>query len=274
MDARRRAMAQAVFEQGAVRIEELAARFGVSLMTAHRDLDYLVVCGLLRKSRGMATAVATNLIESSDVYREGRQVAEKEALARAALKHVEPGQAIFMDDSTTVRHMAKGLASKTPLTVITNVLPLISDLTRITGISLVALGGNYYNWCSSFMGRSTTEEISRLRADAVFMSTAAIVDDICFHQYQETVDVKHAMLTSSARKILLADHTKFERRALHGLASLNDFDLVIVDAATPAETVAHLRGRGVEVQVAAPGGEAKDPKAGAGEPAAPEPDIG
>ena len=48
-----------------------------------------------------------------------RQLAEKKAIALAALRFVEPGQAIFLDDSTTVLQMAQHLPAKLPLTVIT-----------------------------------------------------------------------------------------------------------------------------------------------------------
>ncbi len=109
-----------VMAEGAVRIEELADRFGISLMTVHRDLDELEGRGLLRKSRGVATALSTALVESSDVYRSGRQLAEKEAIAVAALEFIEPGQAIMLDDSTTALHLVPHLHTKKPLTVITN----------------------------------------------------------------------------------------------------------------------------------------------------------
>ncbi|MBO0811152.1 MAG: DeoR/GlpR transcriptional regulator [Microlunatus sp.] len=56
---RQNAVARAVMEYGSIRIEDLAARFGISVMTAHRDLDELQARGLLRKSRGIATAEAS-----------------------------------------------------------------------------------------------------------------------------------------------------------------------------------------------------------------------
>jgi DeoR/GlpR family transcriptional regulator of sugar metabolism len=250
--ARQRAISEAVMAEGAVRIENLAERFNISLMTVHRDLDELESRGVLRKSRGVATATSTSLVESSDVYRLGRERLEKEAIARAALDFIEPGQAIFLDDSTTVLHLAKHLPTKAPLTVITNVLTIMNELSTVRGISLVALGGNYYNWCSAFMGRMTNEAISRLRADTFIMSTSAITDDTCFHQTLETVDVKRAMFDAAARRILLADHTKFGKRALHSLAQLSEFDLVIVDSATDPAHLARLRAQGVEVVVAPP----------------------
>jgi len=247
---RRTQVMDAILADGSVRIEDLAHRFGISLMTIHRDLDDLEARGILRKSRGIATAQATSLVESSDAYRAGRQLAEKESIARACAEHIQPGQAILLDDSTTVRHLAPHLVDRVPLTVITNALPLIMALREVRDLSLIALGGSYANWCGAFMGRVTVDEVTGLRADTAVMSTAAIVDDMCFHQEHETVAVKRAMLKSAASKILLVDHTKFEKRALHGLVPLAEFDLVIVDGGTPIEHITRLRGQGIEVLVA------------------------
>lgn len=247
---RQRAITELVMTEGSVRIEQLADRFDISVMTAHRDLDELESRGLLRKSRGVATATSTALVESSDVYRLGRQRNEKESLAVAALDFIEPGQAVFLDDSTTTLHIVPHLRSKAPLTVITNTLTIMNELRGAREITMLALGGTYYNWCSAFMGRMTTREIGELRADVFVMSTAAIVDDIAFHQTPETVDVKRAMFDASSTRVLLADSTKFDKRALHSLLPLSDFDVVIVDSATDQTHVRRLRERGVNVIVA------------------------
>ena len=248
--ARRQLITEAVMAEGAMRIEDLTDRFGISLMTAHRDLDELVARGVLRKTRGIVSAAPTSLIESSDLYRFSRQSAEKRAIAEAAMQFVEPGQAIFFDDSTTVLQMARHLPAKVPLTAITNSLTLMNELNQIRDLTLLGLGGQFYNWCNAFMGRMTTHEISRLRADTVFLSMSAITDDIVFHQSPEMVETKRAMFESAAKRVLLTDHTKFTRRALHAFANLTEFDAVIVDEATPIEHVTRMRGKGINVIIA------------------------
>lgn len=248
--ARQREITEIVMAEGSVRIEQLAERFDTSVMTIHRDLDELENRGLLRKSRGIATATSTTLVESSDVYRLSRQAAEKTALAEAAVHYIEAGQAIFLDDSTTVLRIAPFLTDKAPLTVITNVLTLMHELRAAKGITLIGLGGQYYNWCSAFMGPLTTQAIAGLRADSFIMSTSAITNDIAFHQYPETIETKRAMFEAANQRILLADHTKFEHQALHALAPLKDFDVVIVDDKTPKEHQERMRARGINVVVA------------------------
>ena len=247
---RRQLIAEAVMAEGSMRIEDLTARFGISLMTAHRDVDELVSRGLFRKTRGIVTAAPTSLIESSDVYRSTRQSAEKKAIAEAAMQFIEPGQAIFFDDSTTVLQMATLLPAKVPLTAITNSLNLMNALREIRDLTILGLGGHFYNWCNAFMGRMTTSEIMRLRADTVFMSMSAIIDDTVFHQSPEMVETKRAMFDCAATRILLADHTKFERRALHSFAALTEFDIVIVDDGTPIVHLERMRSKGIKVVVA------------------------
>ena len=247
---RQQSITEFVMMEGSVRIDDLVERFDISLMTVHRDLDELVTRGLLRKSRGIASAAPTSLIEASDVYRSSRQLPEKKAIAQLAMNYVEPGHAIFLDDSTTVLQMAGLLPNKVPLTVITNSLTLMNEIRDVSDLTLLALGGRHYRWCNAFMGRMTTSEISRLRADTLFLSMAAITDDVVFHQSSEMIETKKAMFESSSRRILLVDHTRFERRALYGFAALTDFDVVIVDDQTCAADLERLRDTGVNVEVA------------------------
>ena len=247
---RRRMIAEAVMAEGTMRIEDLAARFAISLMTAHRDLDDLVARGLMRKARGIVSAAPTSLIEASDVYRASRQEPQKAAMAEAAMAFVEPGQAVFMDDSTTVLRMARLLPRKVPLTVITNSLTLMGEVKGVQDLTLIGLGGRYANWCNAFMGRMTTHEAGRLRADTLFLSMAAVTDGEVFHQSPDMVETKRAMFDASARRILLVDHTKFGRRALHVLASLTEMDVVIVDDGIGPDDLARMRDAGVTVVVA------------------------
>ena len=168
----------------------------------------------------------------------------------AALRLVEPGQAVMLDDSTTVLRLGRHLVDKAPVTVITNALTLMNDLRDTPGVTLLGLGGQYYNWCSAFMGPMTTRAVADLHADAFFMSTSAITNDIAFHQFMETVETKRAMFEAANRRVLLADHSKFDRQALHAMVPLNAFDTVIVDDRTPKQHLARMRKDGVEVVVA------------------------
>jgi DeoR/GlpR family transcriptional regulator of sugar metabolism len=61
---------------------------------------------------------------------------------------------------------------------------------------------------------------------------------------------KRAMMASAKRRILLVDHTKFDKVALHSLAHLKDFDLVIVDDKVGERQLEELRENDVPFEVA------------------------
>ncbi len=246
------ALADVVMTEGTVRIDDLVDRFAVSMMTIHRDVDALVGRGLVRKSRGSVTATATSLFEASTAYRARQQVAAKAALASAALARIEAGTSIIVDDSTTFLSLGGSLADKAPLIVITNFVPLVSALAGAQGVEVVCTGGTLHPWCDSFMGDMTVRALQGIRADVVLMSTSAITDGVCYHQRQETVTVKRAMMEAASTRILAVDHSKLARRALYALCPLTDFDVVIVDELPPAELQEALSAAGTELVVTSP----------------------
>jgi DeoR/GlpR family transcriptional regulator of sugar metabolism len=238
-----------VTASGSLRIDDLAAILGVSPMTIHRDLDILASQQLITKVRGAAKVLQSALFETGVRVRLAREAHAKEALARAVAAHIEPGQAIMLDDSTTCVYLARLLRGSAPVTIITNFVPVMRELWGKPGIRLIGLGGAYSEWAEAFMGGMTVSAIRSLRADLLVMSTSAITNLVCYHQSEDTISFKRAMLESSGRKILVVDHTKFTRRALHALGPVTDFDLVIIDEQTPHEIQEQLRARGVDYEV-------------------------
>lgn len=249
---RREHIRSRVVDEGFVRIEELATAFGVSLMTIHRDLDVLQREGWLRKVRGGATAQPSALYHGDVRHRVEAMADAKRQLAVAALELVEAGQSVMVDESTTGLALAQLLPQRGPLTVISNFLAVIKLLAGEAGVDLIALGGAYYPAYDAFLGLRTTETIRSLQADVLFMSTTAVTRGQCFHQSQETVAVKRALMEAADRRVLIIDHTKFSKHGLHQLAPLTAFDLVIVDSGIDPKDLEDLQAQGVPLLLAPP----------------------
>lgn len=244
-------IAEHVLQHGSVSATELAEMFHVSLMTIHRDLDELARQGVVRKFRGGVSAQPSSVFESNVSFRLRAAREEKLALARRARALIEPGMAVMLDDSTTTLEVARLLEDDPgPLTVITNFLETIKLLSGVPGIRLLALGGEYYPTHDSFLGVPCVEAIEALRVDLLFASTSAVSGGYAYHQEQEIVLVKRAMIRSAQRSVLMVDHTKLGRAALHRLAPLRDVDLVLTDARAPEETLAEMREHGVRYEIA------------------------
>ncbi len=259
---RRELIRDRVLQAGSVRITELASELGVTAMTIHRDLNVLESQGWLRKIRGGATVDVNAGIDTTVRHRLTVTTEAKEQIARCALQFLDGADAVMLDDSTTALRLAHLLPGRGPLTVITNFLVALNALAEASDIRLIGLGGDYDATYAAFHGLQVRDQIAKLRSDVLFMSTTAVLDGHLYHKSQETILIRHALMASAGRRILLVDHTKFRRRAVHQLAPLTDFDAVIVDADIAREDVDGMREFGVEVHVAqAP----PDGKSGQGE---------
>jgi DeoR/GlpR family transcriptional regulator of sugar metabolism len=257
---RRNAIRDQLIAAGAVRIQDLARSFGVTVMTIHRDLNALEQEGWLRKVRGGAVVEPTAQIDTTVRYRRGVRANEKLQIGRCALRHVNPGDALMVDDSTTTLCLVRLLPGLAPLTVMTSFLPAVNALAGERDIELIALGGVYSARYERFCGPDTLDAIDRLRADTFFTSSTAVMGDggVC-HTSVESVALRRAMFSASSRRILLMDHSKFARRAVHRLGLLTDFDVVIVDGSIAAADLAMMREMGVTVEVAGDGGALTSP---------------
>lgn len=219
---------------------ELAQQFGVSVMTVHRDLAQLEQQGVVRRFRGGVTAQPSAVFESNVAYRVKAMQAEKAAIAEHARGLIEPGMAVLLDDSTTSLALARCMEGLSPLIVVTNHLGSLTTLRQFADIRLIALGGDYYAKYDSFVGMSCVAAVESLRVDIAFVSTYGVSGNHAYHPDQEIVAGKLAMLACAERKVLLVDHSKLGRKALHQVCPLSLFDLIVVDEGATASSLRGL----------------------------------
>ncbi|MFI2240457.1 DeoR/GlpR family DNA-binding transcription regulator [Streptomyces chrestomyceticus] len=256
VEQRRQNVLRYVADHGALRIDALADRFGVSLMTMHRDLDDLAGRRLLRKERGRAVAFPALTMETATRFRESAGLAAKTALCAAVTDLITPGSTLLMDDSTTLYPLAGMLARRdrdARLTVVTNSVGLAQRLGGAPGVDVTLLGGRYQSEFNSCTGPEVTRALTRRHADLVLMSATAVLDGRLFHPLREYVEVKEAMLAAAGRAALVVDGSKMGRRATYAYGTAARYGTVVTDSAAPAEEVAALRATGAAVQVVEPG---------------------
>jgi DeoR/GlpR family transcriptional regulator of sugar metabolism len=250
---RRSEIAEFVKARGGARIDELADQFGVSTMTIHRDLDHLHAQGLLRKVRSGAEAPPSEAFERNIELRKALNLAEKRAVATAgfawAAERVEM-QAVALDDSTTALHLLPTLFEHLPLTVVTNFLPAVNDLSTDPRVRLNAIGGDFVPEFSSFVGPQAVRALRDMHYDVLFMSVPAVSRGMCFHPSSAAADLKRAFMASAELSVLLVDHTKFARRAIHRICDLTEFDAVVVDDGIDPDDRRRLTDGGANVVVA------------------------
>jgi len=251
---RRAAIMTLLLEQERVRVRDLAARFGVSAMTVHRDLDALEGRGVLRKVHGGATAQPTALYESSLGFRLNEMRDAKRRIAELAVRSVQPGSSVALDDSTTTLAALPHLAAIPQLTIVTYFASVVEEIARLTEgtIKLVVVGGTYNAKYHSFGGVLALRGLEELHVDHSFVSVSAVdVERGAFHQEPDQAALKRTMVEIARHSTLLADASKFAKGALHRVTDLAAFDAIVVDDSTDATVLQALRAQGLPIEVAA-----------------------
>ncbi len=248
VEQRRQDVLRHVMDTGHVRIDDLADKFGVSLMTMHRDLDELVARRLVRKLRGKVEAYPSLTIETATRFRVGLHQAEKEALATAALPEIRAGATVLVDDSSTVFPLARQLATVDDLTVVTNSMTVAKSVAG-EGREVVFLGGRYRAEFDSCTGPDVVRALAGLRADVAVLSVTTIANGRLFHPIQDYAEIKSAICEYSVHPVLLADHSKFGKTATYAHGDVSAFSLVVTDTETPEAEIEAIRELGTEVRV-------------------------
>ena len=217
---------------GAVTVAEIEARFGVSPMTARRDLAELERQGAVRRTHGGAILPGVSTHEDSFEQRVETDEPAKRALAAAAAKLVNARETIFLDSSSTTYYLAREIVdSGVEATVLTNSLPIM-DLVATQGsgkLELIGIGGSLRRLTSSFVGPTATQSVKSHFADRLFFSIKGITPDgVLTDADLLEAEVKRAMVGQSASSFLLIDGSKLSTQGLNAILPLQQIENVIV----------------------------------------------
>ena len=248
-EQRRAEIIRLLSDGSTIQIKDLAQSLDVSLMTIHRDLLVLQEQGFVRRMRGIVSAEKSMLFESNYHYRSRQKIEEKRRLARAAIAHLEPGNAVMWDDSTTTFHVTEFIADVTPITVITNAFPVLEALQDNPDVALIAIGGKYLRPYNGFFGIYCERAISSFRVDVALLSTTTVQGLSLFTQDEVVVRAKQSMMAVARKKVLLVDQSKFQFSALNHFADLTDFDVVIAPKELDTQLVNRLVSGGVKLEL-------------------------
>jgi len=231
---------EALAASGEATVQQLATRFGVSVMTIRRDLAELEGQGELARTHGGAMLSRAGIIEFSFKEKADRNAVEKQAIARETARLVRSGMTLTLDTGTTTLEVARAIAGIPDLTVLTSSLAIASALYGRPNIALVLAGGAVRTGNPDLSGWLTEENMKRFRVDIACIGADGADRDGVFTTDAGVARVSQAMLAGAHETVLVADHTKFEKPAFVRFASWSDIDRVITGAAVPASTRAWL----------------------------------
>jgi DeoR/GlpR family transcriptional regulator of sugar metabolism len=229
-------------------IGQLTDSLGVSEATVRRDLDALQRSGVVQRTHG--GAVPTALHELPYPTRGALQVLEKKAIARAAASLVTPGDTVFVGGGSTTLRLAELLVD-IDITVVTNSLPVATELSHGRAVQVVVIGGTLRSPEMSMIGPRAVDAIRAYRAGIAFLGVPALDSRDGFTadgDLEAATDA--AFISNSQRTVLLADHSKLGRVSTTHVVPLTLIDTVVTDTGADTHTIDDLRSAGTQVVVA------------------------
>jgi DeoR family transcriptional regulator, aga operon transcriptional repressor len=231
---------------GTVTVPALAGELGVSQATIRRDLQALGEQRLLERSHGGAVAHGT-AHELPVRYRTGRSE-EKRRIARAAADLVTDGAVIALTGGTTTTEVARTLALRQGLTIVTNALNIAVELAVRPDLKLIVTGGVARSASYELVGSLADETLRGLNVDVAFVGVDG-VDARRGLTTQNEVEAatNRALMARASSTIVVADASKLGRVALAQIAPVEAADRLITNEGADAEQVARLRAAGLAV---------------------------
>ena len=249
--ARRRQRLVALVEaRGSARLEELGSALGVSTATVRRDLNAISAAGRLRRVHGGVIAAEQHLDEPQFDVKAGAAVAQKERIAAAAVQLLKPADVVYLDSGSTVLAAARLLRGWDRLTVVTNSLPVATELVG-RGPRVIVVGGELRPTSRAMVGPLSRHLLEELHVDRALMGTYAVsLDDGLTTTDPAEAYTKQLVMTRAGEVILLADSTKLGSRSFVASGRIADVDVLVTDAGIDRGAARALARRGVRVVIA------------------------
>lgn len=246
---------------GRLEVEEAAATLDVSPATIRRDLDELAEQRLLVRTRGGAVPHGVSY-ELPLRYKSSRHASEKQRIAAAVAGLVHEGEVVGLNGGTTTTEVARALALRfgggppdapgtppTPaLTVVTNALNIAGELAVRPQIKLVMSGGVARPQTYELVGPLAAGVLNEVVLDVVVLGVDGLDPDLgIMAHHEDEAGISRLFAERASRVVVVTDSSKMGRRAFARICGLDRVDVLVTDAAVPAEVVRRLADADVEV---------------------------
>jgi DeoR family transcriptional regulator of aga operon len=215
-------------ETGSVDVAELATSLGVSGATIRRDLQALSASHLLVRTHGGAVAADAGQ-ELSVRVKATRNQAEKRRIGQAAARLVEDGAVVGLTGGTTAAEVARALADRRGITVVTNAINIAAELVTRPHLTLVVIGG-VAQPSNELVGPAAEMMLGNYHLDIAFIGVDGLsAADGCTTYREMEAQTDRIFLDRSRRSVVIADHSKIGRVTFARIVPLARVHDIITD---------------------------------------------
>lgn len=248
-EERQNMIAAMVNKNGSVRVKDLSEQFRVTEDSIRKDLTLLEKKGMLKKTYGGAVKKRINVHDLDVSQRKDKNIEIKQIIAQKAMGLIKDGDMVFLDISTSNLELAKLLAkSMLDITVVTNMIDVMLELTAATTVKLIFLGGTFSRGRDGFVGSVTISQITNYRFDLAFIGIVGVdlLDNSVAAYMADDGLTKHTVLNNSRRGYMMLETRKFNMDGTYKYAKIDDFTGAIMETAPPEELMEQMNEYGIE----------------------------
>ncbi|MHC1750093.1 MAG: DeoR/GlpR family DNA-binding transcription regulator [Cellulosilyticaceae bacterium] len=232
-----------------VKVVELSRLFDVTEETIRKDLEKLEKQGVLKRSYGGALLV--NNEDTPFEIRISENIEAKNKVGRAVAELIKDGEIVMFDSSTTCLETAKNIAPSKNITVITNGIGVISQMSRHEGVTVVSTGGTLRSRAMSLIGPTAKNNIENYYADKTIISCKGIDEKRGIMDSNELEsEIKKAMIACAREVILAINSTKLEKASLYKIADFKAVNTIVIDKMPEQNWVDLFEQYGIKVVIA------------------------
>lgn len=221
-----------LLKQDVVTLQEFCESLQASTATIRNDLTFLEKEGVLKRVIGGAiscegTPRNTGYHTRINLYKE-----EKESIAKYVVKkYVKKGMRIALDAGSTNHYIALEIVrQEIPCTIITYSFNISSLCANINFIDLYCVGGKLDREHNAFHDEIANVSMKKLESDVYFLSPNGIdVKAKISSSALEESDMKRIMIENAKDIYIVADHSKFNKRAEYPLLEFSKVTAIISD---------------------------------------------
>jgi DeoR/GlpR family transcriptional regulator of sugar metabolism len=219
---------EALTQKDFVSLDDLCSELGVSRATARRDLIEAERTRNIRRVHGGAMSTASRE-EALDFGRLAVSCQEeKTRIGRVAADLIQDGQTVILGGGSTVAEVARCLLCR-QIQIITNSVPVAQLFLECPQTEVNLTGGYLYPRLGTLIGPICERMLHSVSADVAVLGIRGITENGLSDTSALVVESIRAMMKCAQRVIIVADHTKFGRKAMIHVADLTELNQVISD---------------------------------------------
>jgi DeoR/GlpR family transcriptional regulator of sugar metabolism len=240
---------EALTQRDFVGLDELCVRLGVSRATVRRDLIEAERSRSIRRVHGGAMSTQSRE-EALDFGRLAVSCqAEKTRIGAIAADLIQDGETVVLGGGSTVAEVARCLLCRS-IQIITNSIPVAHLFWECPQTEVTLTGGYLYPRLGTLFGPICERMLHSVSADVAILGIRGITADGLSDTSALVVESIRALMKCAQRVIIVADHTKFGRKAMIHVADLSELHQVISDRDLAPEYRQLLEDRHISYQLA------------------------